>query len=185
VRNTVVLIVLAILATLSSVVAWLPPDREQPAERDENLGPLGYYVRGARLLGTDDQGRVTVTIRAERLDEVPNEELLRLEGVAIDYSPSGETSWAISAASASTPKDGSLLELAGNVEIRSTPTDGSAPQTISTQALRFWPESSQVESDEPVQLNVGDWRIRGTGLRTDLKGHLLRLESIHGTFARQ
>lgn len=182
-RNTVVLIVLAILAALSSVVTWLPQEQRQPAERDEHLGPLGYYVRGARLLGTDEQGRVTVTIRAERLDEVPNEELLRLEGVAIDYSPSDATAWSISAANASTPKDGSLLELSGNVEIRSVPSDGSAPQTILTQTLRFWPETSKVESDEPVQLNLGDWRIRGAILRADLKGHTLRLESIHGTFA--
>lgn len=185
-RNSVVLIVLAILAAVSSVVTWLPQDEGQPTERNENLGPLGYYVRGARLLGTDEQGRVTVTIRAERLDEVPNEELLRLEGVAIDYSPTNDTAWAISAASASTPKDGSLLELAGDVELRSVPTDGSRPQTILTQTLQFWPETSSVRSEQHVEFRVGDLRLRGIGLDTDLKGNTLRLKSdVHGTLAPQ
>jgi LPS export ABC transporter protein LptC len=185
VRNTFVMILLAILAAASWVATWPPQDLSPPTERNENLGPLGYYVRGARLLGTDEQGRVTVTIRADRLDEVPNEERLQLEGVAIDYAPADETAWSISAASASTPKDGSLLELTGDVEVRSVPTNGAQPQTILTQTLRFWPETSTIESDASVQLHVGDSvRLRGTGLHTDLKGHILKLESdVHGTFA--
>jgi lipopolysaccharide export system protein LptC len=183
VRNALVMIVLAILAAASWIATWPSQEQSLPAVRNEDLGPPGYYVRGARLLGTDEQGRVTVTIRAERLEEVPNANRLQLEGVAIDYAPSDETAWTISAARASTPKDGSLLELAGDVEIRSVPSNGSKPQTILTQTLRFWPETSSVESNASVQLLVGDWRLDGTGFRTDLKGHTLRLESVHGTFA--
>ena len=185
-RNTVVMIVLAILAAATWIWTWSPQDQITPAERNENLGPLAYHVRGARLLGTDEQGRVTVTIRAERLDEVPDEDRLRLEGVAIDYAPKDETAWAISAARASTPKDGSLVELSGDVEVRSMPTDGSRPQTILTQTLQFWPETSSVRSEQHVEFRVGDLRLRGVGLDTDLKGDTLRLESdVHGTFAPQ
>jgi LPS export ABC transporter protein LptC len=129
---------------------------------------------------------VTYRVRAERLDEFPAEEQLRLEGVEVDYQPAEDTAWAISAANGSAPKDGSLLELSGDVEIRNAPTDGSAQQTILTQALRFWPDTSSVESDQPVEFRVGDWRLHGIGLRADLKGRTLRLESIkHGTFAPQ
>jgi lipopolysaccharide export system protein LptC len=186
VRNTVVMLVLAILAAASWVATWPPQDQGPPTDRNEGTGPLGYYVRGARLSGTDEQGRVTYRVRAERLDELPADERLRLQGVSVEYQPAEETAWTISAATASALKDGSLLELSGDVEIRNVPTGDSAQQSVLTQALRFWPDTSSVESDEPVEFRVGDWRLPGTGLRANLKGRTLRLESVvHGTFAPQ
>ena len=184
-RNTVVMIVLAILAAATWVATWPPQNAGPATERSASSGPLGYYVRGARMFGTDEQGRVTYRIRAERLDELPDEARLRLEGVAVEYRPADDTAWAISAASGSTPKDGSLLDLSGNVEIRSTPSDGSEPITIVTEQLRFSPETSSAESDALVQVHVGDWHFRAVGLSTHLKGDALELESqVHGTFSR-
>ncbi|HUQ51248.1 MAG TPA: LPS export ABC transporter periplasmic protein LptC [Gammaproteobacteria bacterium] len=184
-RNTVVMLVLAILAAATWVATWPPQNAGLPKERSANEGPLGYYLRGARLFGTDDEGRVTYRVRAERLDEVPDEARLRLEGVAVEYQPPDNTAWAISAATGSVPKDGSLLDLRGNVEIRSTPSDGSNPITINTEQLRFSPESSSAESDERVRVRVGDWHFEAVGLSTHLKGDALELESqVHGTFSR-
>jgi lipopolysaccharide export system protein LptC len=182
VRSTVVMIVLAILAAATWVFTWPAPDQVAPAERSGDVGPLGYYVRGARLLGTDEQGRVTYRLRAERLDELPAEEQLRLEGVDVEYQPAEDAGWTISATNGSVLKDGSLLELSGDVEIRSVPTDGAAQRTILTQALRFWPDTSSVVSDQPVEFRVGGWQVHGMGLSADLKGHTLKLESaVHGT----
>jgi lipopolysaccharide export system protein LptC len=184
VRNTVVIAVLAILAA-ATWLATLERAGDAPvATANEAARPLGYYVRGAKLLGTDEQGRVAYRILAERLDELPDENRLRLEGVKVEYEPADETAWAISAASATTPKDGSLLDLVGNVELRSSPTDGSKPLAIVTQRLRFSPDSSRAESDEAVQFRVGDWQLTAVGLQTDLKGDTLELESqVHGKFA--
>jgi lipopolysaccharide export system protein LptC len=176
--------VLAMLAAATWFWTWSPQDQAVPAERSANEGPLGYYFRGARWSGTDDQGQVTYRIHAERLDELPAADELRFEGVSVEYQPAADSAWAISAANASGPKDGSLLELSGDVEIRNMPTDGSAQQTILTQALRFWPDTSNVESDLAVEIRFGDWHLKSMGFRQDLKGRTLRLESdVHGTFA--
>lgn len=183
-RNTVVMLVLAILAAATWVATWERQDSGPATGPIADARPLGYYAHGARILVTDEQGRVTARVRADRLDELPDDQSLRLEGISVDYQPADETAWSISATSASAPKDGSLLDLSGNVEIRSMPTDGATQQTITTQTLRFWPNTSIVESDAPVEIRVGDWRLRAVGLRTDLKGDTLRLESqVHGTFA--
>jgi LPS export ABC transporter protein LptC len=178
------MIVLALLAGATWIATWAPQNQAAPAARPANDGPFGYYIRGARWSVTDEQGRVTYRVRAERLDELAAEERLQLEGVAVEYQPLDDTAWAISAASASALKDGSLLELSGDVEMRNVPTDGSAQQTILTEALRFWPETSSIESDELVEFSVGDWQVRAVGLAADLKGQTLKLESlVHGTFA--
>jgi lipopolysaccharide export system protein LptC len=185
VRNTVILIVLAILAAATWVATWGRQDPSPQAEPTDTR-PLGYYARSTRILVTDEQGRVTARVHAERLDELPDQKGVRLEGVDVEYHAPDETLWAISATSASTPKDVSLLELAGDVEIRSAPTDDSKPVTLSMEKVRFWPDTSVVESDSPVTMQVGDWQLYAIGLRTDLKGDTLELESqVHGTFAPQ
>lgn len=182
-RNAAILAVLAVLAG----VTWLlsrPPTPAAAPERARDERPLGYYLRGARFTGTDEQGRVAYRILAERLDELPNEERLDLAGVRIDYTPPDETPWQISAAVATGPKDRSRLDLRGSVEVTSAPTDGSEPVAITTETLRFEPATSSAESDAAVSIRVGDWRLEAKGLRTHLKGNTLRLESeVHGTFA--
>lgn len=184
-RNTVVMIVLAILAAASWVATWQREDPNQQGAPRTDTAPLGFYVRGAELLGTDEQGRVLYRLRADRLDELPDEGRLQLEGVNVEYQPAEETAWAISAARASRLKNGQLLDFAGNVEVRNTPTDGSEPLTIATEQLRFSPDTSSAESDEAVRMRVGDWQLDAVGLRTHLKGHTLELESqVHGTFSR-
>ena len=76
----------------------------------------------------------------------------------------------------------SQLDLLGNVELRSMPADGSDPMTIVTDKLLFSPDTSSIESDEKVEIRVGDLHLRGVGLRSDLKGGTLKLESdVYGT----
>lgn len=184
-RSTVIMLLLALVAAVTWVATWQPAEPVAPTRDNENASPLGYYVRGARWLGTDEQGRVAYQILAERLDEVPAEDRLRLQGVSVRYQPVGETGWDISAATATAPKDGSQLELAGNVELTSSAPNGSKPTTIVTEHLKFWPDSSRVESDDPVRMRYGDLDLKGGCLRTELKGETLRLEcGVNGTFAR-
>ena len=185
-RNTVVMVVLAVLAAVLWVASWQREEPAAPPAAERDTRPLGYYVHGARVLGTDEQGRVVYRLIAQRLEELPDEERLRFEGVSVNYQPIDTTAWEISAATASGPRDGSLLELAGNVELRSAPTDGAAPVFIATAKLRFSPDTSSAESDEAVRMHVGDWQLEGIGLRAHLKDDTLKLESeVHATFAPQ
>ena len=183
-RNTLVAVLLAVVAVATWVYSWPPPAPERRSRGGADTAPLGYYLRGARMLGTDEQGRVAYRILADRLEELPDRELLQLSGVVVEYQPADEIPWRISAAQASAPKDGSQLDLEGNVELRSEPEDGSQPVFITTPALRFIPDTSSAESDQSVQIRVGDWRLDAVGLRTHLKGDTLELESeVHGHFS--
>jgi LPS export ABC transporter protein LptC len=182
VRNTVVMVVLAILAAATWIVTWQRVDVGPLVDQIAEPAPLGYYARGAHLKGWDEQGRLTYRVFAERLEEVPGEERVQLVGVNVDYQPADQTEWTLMAASAKYARDGSGLDLLGNVEVRSVPVDGSHPVTIVTDKLLFSPDTSSVESDEQVEIRVGDLHLRGVGLRSDLKGSTLQLESeVHGT----
>ena len=184
VRNTVVTLVLAIIAAATWLATWQRQDDGPVVEPPAEAGPLGYYVRGARLSGTDEQGRVTYRVFAERLEELPGDERLKLTGVNVDYSPADETAWALTAATASYARDGSQVDLSGDVELRSAPTDGSKPVTVATENLLFSPDTSSAASSEAVEIRVGDWQLSGVGLSADLKEDTLELESqVHGTLA--
>jgi LPS export ABC transporter protein LptC len=185
VRNTVVTLLLALVAAALWLATWQRQATTPPVERVDAARPLGYYVHGARMTGTDEQGRVAYRVLAGRLDEVPEENRLQLTDVSIEYHPPEDTAWSISAASASSPKGGSPLDLVGNVKVKSVPTDGAEPLTIDTEALRFWPETSIAETEAYVQIRVGSLQFDALGLRADLMADLLQLESqVHGTFAR-
>jgi LPS export ABC transporter protein LptC len=184
-RTTVVMIVLAILAAATYVATWQRQDAARPVERVKPAAPLGYYARGVRLTGTDEQGRLTYRLFAERLDELPGEEQLELTGVNVDYQPADETAWTFTAATANYARDGSQIDLDGTVEARSTPAEGSHPVTITTDKLRLSPDSSSAVSEGRVGIRVGDLQLSAVGLHADLKADTLALESVeHGTILR-
>jgi LPS export ABC transporter protein LptC len=185
VRSSVVMIVLAILAaaTWFWLATWQRGSEIPAVDRVTEAAPTGYFARGARIVGTDEQGRPTYRIVAERLDELPGEDRLKLTGVSVDYQPPDEAAWSLSAATAVYERDGSKLDFAGGVEIRSAPTDSADPVTITTEQLVLSPDTSRAESDAAVEIRVGGLQLRGVGLRADLKGDTLRLESlVHGKF---
>lgn len=179
---------IAIVLLLAAAIAtwyWSRPAQPlKPSARAEDTTPLGYYVRGARIQGTDADGHVTYRILADRLEELPDQALLELHGVRVEYSPVDQMPWLISASEASTPKNRSHFDLEGDVELRSEPTDGSKPFAITTTRLRFLPDESRAVSEEPVRLTVGDWQVDAVGLRADLKDDEVELESkVHGQVA--
>jgi LPS export ABC transporter protein LptC len=176
----VVLAALAIATWLYRRVPSTAP-RTPPAEGAQ---PLGYYLRAARMLGTDEQGRIAYRILADNLEELPDQQRLKLDGVRIEYLPADADAWLISANAGTAPKDGSELELNGDVSLRSEPRDGGKAVVIAAETLRFFPESSSAESETPVTISLGDWRVEAGRLRTHLKGDIVELESkVHGKFA--
>jgi LPS export ABC transporter protein LptC len=183
VRNTVIMVVLAILAAATWFVTWQRQDAAPPIESAAEAVPLGYFARGARIVGTDEEGRPTYRIFAERLDELPGEEQLELTGVDVDYQPAQDAAWSLSADTATYARDGSQIDLVGSVEIRSAPADDTKAVTINTQRLMFSPDTSRAESDADVHVRVGDWQLDGASLRADLKERTLELESVRGTLA--
>lgn len=177
---------LIVLLGAAAAASWFwsrPLTTEQPPPHTGE-GDLGYYLRGARMVGTDASGRAVYRILADRLEERPNEERLLLERVQVEYRPPGEVPWVITAGSGNATRDRSLLELRDGVDIRSQPTDGSTPIHLTTAALRFLPATSTAMTDERVVVDAGRWHVEGVGLNTRLKDNRLELESdVHGKFA--
>jgi len=182
IRNSLGVMLLVSAAAVSWY--WSLPATVAPSEIAADAAPLGYYLSGARLLGTDDAGHITYVVLADRAEELPDQHELVLSGVRVEYRPENEIPWRVSATHASSPKDGSYLDLTGEVELRSEPVDGGEPTVIETSRLRFEPNEFRAQSDDAVQVRLGDHRLEAVGLRAHLKDDTLELESnVHGQFA--
>lgn len=183
IRNT--LGVLLLVCAAAATWYWsLPPPVVPPGQAADDSGPLGYYLKGARLLGTDDAGQITYVVVAEQAEELPEQEGLELRNVRVEYRPESEIAWLVSATSARAPKSGSYLDLMGDVQLRNEPNDGSEPTVIGTNSLRFAPNEHTAQTDGTVELHVGDQRLEAVGLRAHLKDDSVELESnVHGQFA--
>src|SRR5882672_4920006 len=176
-------LILIVLLGAAAVASWyfsLPSAVEPRPTSSGDDAPLGYYLRGARILGTDESGRVAYSLVAARLEEHPNEERLLLSDVKIDYMPPDTVPWVITAATGSAPKNRAVVDLKGGVELRSDPP-GSQPIRIDTETLTFVPTTSTAVTDQPVAVAIGTWHLDAVGLRARVKDQTLALESnVHG-----
>ena len=178
-------IVLLVAAAGASYWWSRPPPVESAARGSDGTELPGYYFRGARIVRTDEQGRVALRILADSLAEVPGEERLAFDGVRIDYTPADEAPWSISANHAIAPRDTSHVDLEGDVDLHSAPTDGSKPWQILTAAMHFEPRESRATAEGAVEVRIGDWHITAVGLRVLLNAKKLELESkFHGQLGR-
>ncbi|HEX5419827.1 MAG TPA: LPS export ABC transporter periplasmic protein LptC [Gammaproteobacteria bacterium] len=149
--------------------------------------PLGYYLRDAELLGTDEDGKVVYRLRAALAQEQPNEGRLLLQNVHFDYQPAEKVPWSISAARGEAPTGGdtedAYVDLEGNVVLTSA-SDAPGPVTrIETEQLRIEPVQHLATAKGPVHISVGGQTLDAVGLKAFLKEGRLELESrVHGLF---
>ncbi len=179
-RNVLGSLLLAAMAAgtlyLSRVTSPPEPERERDAP-----GPSGYYFLGARVIGTDETGRVAYRISAARAVELPDGYGLGLHDVRVEYSAADEVPWLLTATEATAAKDGSFLDLRGGVRLESVPQEDRRKVVIETERLALDPEQSVARSDEPVRVAIGGAFVSAVGIEAHLKDDLLQLESnVHG-----
>ena len=174
-RNTVVMVVLAILAAATWVATWQRQDAEPAGGPQSRMPtPLGYYVRGARIARhRRARPRRRTASSPSGSTSCPAKSACSSTGVNVEYQPGGRDSRGRSPRRARAySKDGSKLELVGDVELRSVP-DGrlGAADDHHRRACCFRPDTSSAEADASRARSVsGIGNSTRMGLRTDLKG---------------
>lgn len=162
--------------------------RQMPApQAGDAVLELGYYLRNAVLLGTNDEGQVVYRISAARVaadgEEADEDGRLALETVTIDYRDDQDVAWQISAGRAAAARDADVLELRGGVRVQSTAARDGPETVIEAEQLSLEPERYLARTPGEVTVNIGAHRLSATGLTADLRDDRLELESrVHGQF---
>ncbi|HEY5624632.1 MAG TPA: LPS export ABC transporter periplasmic protein LptC [Gammaproteobacteria bacterium] len=181
-RNVVIFSALSAAAGASWYLGRIGTAEDQQDELRDSL-PLGYYLRDAEIMGTDENGRLLYKIWAAHAEERPNENRLLLSDVRVEYRPEEDVPWTLTADFGEAPADETFVDLRGAVKLANEPEEGDRT-IIQTQALRFEPGELVASSDESVSLFVGSRQLDAIGIRVFLRDERLELESsVHGEFS--
>ena len=178
-------IILLVVLTAAALGSWYLARINRGAEIDElpyDAEHRGYYLKLARILGTDADGSLLYEIEA---DEAVQEAQDRIEftNVRIRYSPDSAVPWIVHADEATLREGDPRIALRGHV--RAVGRTGDDQDTeIRTQYLELHPERYVAETDERVQVRIGARSLTATGMLASLNENKVELKSnVRGKIA--
>lgn len=177
------------LVVILSVVAmgsWYLARSDAPAYDDElPYDPMhrGYYLKNARILGTGENGRLLYEILAAHAEQ-REDDRIEFTDVRIRYSPDSAVPWIVNADEATLKGDSSLIALRGHVQIMNTGASTENNTEIRTQYLELDPVRLIAETDERVQIRIGERSLTATGMLASLYDDKIELKSnVRGKIA--
>ncbi|HSD70001.1 MAG TPA: LPS export ABC transporter periplasmic protein LptC [Woeseiaceae bacterium] len=142
----------------------------------------GFYLRAARVLGTDDNGALLYRIEAEYAEQRSPSEI-EFRNVNIHYASPSNVPWKLVADHASIGEDREQVTLTGNVMAVSNEGFSGDVTEIRTQYLELQPDTYTARTDDRVQIRIGTRSLTATGMLALLQENRLRLESnVSGKF---
>ena len=181
-RTTTLLLVL-LTAALGS---WYLARSNKPAAVDRvplDSGYSGYYLKTARILGTDSDGSLLYEIEAARAEQKADDRI-EFTDVRIRYSPAADVPWIVHADEATLREGNPRIALRGHVRAVSTRGNNDQDTEIRTQYLELDPERFVAETDERVQIRIGARSLTATGMLASLNDNKVELKSnVRGKIA--
>ena len=181
VRSALTLVALGAVAVGTWYLASSLTTREIVETSTERYS-AGFYVRGARFLGTDLDGSLLYEVEAEFAEQQPNKEI-ELQNVKVTYATAADVPWTITADEATLVHSRGTLQLRGHVIATSDEGFSGQVTEIRSPILEIDPNSYRAETSSRVQLRIGSRSLTGTGMLALLQENRLELKSnVSGKF---
>ena len=165
--------------------SWYLVRSLQPAEVTETASDGrgdGFYLKSARILGTDDEGQLLYEIEADFVEQSKNNEIV-MQNVRISYAAGSQVPWTINADAAMISENQNLIRLSGNVTAVSHEGFAGQVTEIRTPQLDIEPATYKAETDSRVQIRIGSRSLTATGMLALLQDNRLQLRSnVNGKF---
>ena len=171
---------LALTATAASFWLYLYAGHSDSAQQQAGALPE-LYIDQPRWDLFDAQGQRIRQLRAERLEQWAGEPDARLIQPQLSIRAQRQQQWELQARRGRLAADGQPLWLEQQVVLRPG-GDAADGTTVSTERLRIVGQGERVETDAPVVIQSGSWRISAGGLRADLGRQRMELVTrVRGT----
>ena len=180
-RNLITLGVLVLAAFGSWHLARINGTEEE-AEASREPISRGYYLKSARIFGTDPTGKLVYEIIADRAVQ-QEDETVAFSDVNIRYAPDSQVPWSVDADEALIDPRKPEILLSGHVRAVSSEGFQGNDTEIRTDYMELDPESYIARTDERVQIRIGSRSLTATGMLASLQENQLELKSnISGKF---
>ncbi|MCG8371249.1 MAG: LPS export ABC transporter periplasmic protein LptC [Proteobacteria bacterium] len=170
---------LIVLLTAAAIGSWYLARIDRSAEVDAvpyDTEHRGYYLKSARILGTDADGSLLYEIEAAHAQQETRDRV-EFTGVRVHYSPDAEIPWVVHADAATLREGSPRIALRGHVRAVGKSGDDDQDTEIRTQYLELDPERYVAETDERVQIRVGARSLTATGMLASLNDNTVELKS--------
>lgn len=174
----------AVLLSVAFCTWYLASSLQSTAvtETVENGGGDGFYLKAARILGTDQDGLLLYEIEADFIQQQESNEIA-MQNVQISYSDGTQVPWTITADEATISEDQSLVRLSGHVIAVSDAGFEGQVTEIRAPQLDIEPVTYKAETDSRVQIRIGSRSLTATGMLALLRDNQLQLKSnVSGKF---
>ena len=143
----------------------------------------GYYLKHARILGTGENGGLLYEIEAEHAEQGADDQI-EFTDVRIRYSPDSDVPWIVNADKATLRDKASKIVLRGHVKIVNHGNSNHNDTEIRTQYLELDPTGFIAETNERVQIRIGERSLTATGMLASLHDDKIELKSnVRGKIA--
>ena len=176
--------VLAVAALAVSTWILSSPGRRPAAAPDAPPVELpGYFLKDALLTDFDAAGRPSLTLKAQRIDQIGHTSEVSLSEVRVDYRTPAGQGWTMLGDRGRVRPGGDVIDIAGNVRLQGDGTTTAGTAIVHTDALSYDIPRSIVTSRDEVRMELGAHTLTAHGLRADLKERTLHLEpKVNGRF---
>ena len=146
--------------------------------------PAGYYLQDAVVRQPGPDGRILYELDADRISHDVENDAAEMTAVRLDYFAPDVQPWKLTADRGEVPDRASgTIRFSGNVRIAGQPSTSGVETLIRTESLEVSTQDHVAETRERVEVTHGRHSITANGLRVDMLGEKLELESnIRGSF---
>ncbi len=172
------MVILVVLGMVSYLLALQAQRMMRPAADPTPRHEPDYFVERLKVLRVNQAGEPSLRIQATRLRHYPDDNTLVFEQPRLLTLDENRPAFDVVADKGVGPDTGTRTDLSGNVVIEREATAETARLVAHTDAATVLIDDKIVQTDRPVQIELGPHKLDGTGMMLDGQTRQLRVDSL-------
>ena len=176
--NTLLILALLIVAVVSW--QWLD-DRDSTAPATENsvdmaVNQTDYTLEDFVITNVNNNKGQVYQLSGKSLSHFVNDNNSVIDQPSLQMTGQNSQSWSGNATTGYLSKDFSKLQLVGNVALSHNRND-NPPVNVATEKLDIDTTSRQMTTNDPVQIDGGQWSFQANQMQADVDNGILQFQS--------
>lgn len=176
---------LALLLALAGLTFWLDRIVQPPEAGPRVVGTMepDYIVDGLAAVNMDAQGRITHTLRAQKMTHYPENDLTLLVEPKFVAYVEGQSPVTVTSREARMSGNGEDVYFEREVRVVRAPFANSSELVLETNYLHVIPDANVAKTDRPVTIRDSNTVVTASGLELNSETRVLKLQGrVRGTF---
>ncbi|MCJ7558056.1 MAG: LPS export ABC transporter periplasmic protein LptC [Gammaproteobacteria bacterium] len=180
-RNLIYFIVLSAAVAASWWLARSLSQDDVIGKSDRSEPKRGFYLRGAVLYGTSEDGSPRYTLKANRIDQNIAEDRFDATTIQLKLNDPDGPPWLVQADQGMIPSDQAFIQLNGSVRARRDQPDPTF--SLESESMRLLNEERVAQTSDAVIIRYGQQQLTAVGMRAYFNEDRVELQSmVHGDF---